>query len=55
MSAPLWNSKTSAFAGLLTSTDFINVIQYYWQFPDKLSQIDGFRLDSLRGQSLASS
>ncbi|KAF8543438.1 hypothetical protein BDD12DRAFT_212673 [Trichophaea hybrida] len=48
VSAPLWNSKTSAFAGLLTSTDFINVIQYYWQFPDKLSQIDGFRLDSLR-------
>lgn len=55
VSAPLWNSKTSAFAGLLTSTDFINVIQYYWQFPDKLSQIDGFRLDSLRGQSLAPS
>ncbi|KAA8892600.1 hypothetical protein FN846DRAFT_915152 [Sphaerosporella brunnea] len=48
VSAPLWNSKTSAFAGLLTSTDYINVIQYYWQNPDKLSQIDGFRLDSLR-------
>ncbi|KAI5815510.1 hypothetical protein BZA77DRAFT_76998 [Pyronema omphalodes] len=48
VSAPLWNSKTSAFAGLLTSTDFINVIQYYWQFPDKLNQIDGFRLDFLR-------
>lgn len=48
VSAPLWNSKKSAFAGLLTSTDFINVIQYYWQNPDKLSQIDGFRLDSLR-------
>ena len=49
VSAPLWNSKTSAFAGLLTSTDYINVIQYYWQFPDKLNQVDGFRLDSLRG------
>lgn len=48
VSAPLWNSKTSAFAGLLTCTDFINVVQYYWQNPDKLNQIDGFRLDSLR-------
>jgi len=54
VSAPLWNSKTSAFAGLLTSTDFINVVQYYWQNPDKLSQIDGFRLDSLRGMHLRS-
>jgi 5'-AMP-activated protein kinase regulatory gamma subunit len=48
VSAPLWNSEKSAFAGLLTSTDYINVIQYYWQNPDKLSQIDRFRLDSLR-------
>jgi len=49
VSAPLWNSKTSKFAGLLTSTDYMNVIQYYWQNSDKLSQIDAFRLASLRG------
>ncbi|KAF5243139.1 hypothetical protein FANTH_8331 [Fusarium anthophilum] len=49
VSAPLWNSKTSRFAGILTSTDFINVIQYYWQFPDEFSKLDQFRLSSLRG------
>ncbi|KAF4493459.1 nuclear SNF4 [Fusarium agapanthi] len=48
VSAPLWNSKTSRFAGILTSTDFINVIQYYWQFPDEFSKLDQFRLSSLR-------
>ncbi|KAF4451469.1 Nuclear protein SNF4 [Fusarium austroafricanum] len=49
VSAPLWNSKTSRFAGILTSTDFINVIQYYCNFPDEISKLDQFRLSSLRG------
>lgn len=51
VSAPLWNSEESRFAGLLTSFDFINVIQYYYQYhsyPDAVSQIDTFRLDGLR-------
>ncbi|KAF3928896.1 hypothetical protein AA313_de0200750 [Arthrobotrys entomopaga] len=48
VSAPLWDSTQSKFAGLLTSTDFINVIQYYFQFPDDLKEIDRFRLNSLR-------
>ncbi|KAF2867636.1 hypothetical protein BDV95DRAFT_597849 [Massariosphaeria phaeospora] len=48
VSAPLWDSKTSTFAGLLTTSDYINVIQYYWQNPDALARIDQFRLDSLR-------
>jgi hypothetical protein len=51
VSAPLWDSKTSTFAGLLTTSDYINVIQYYVQNPEKLNQIDQFRLDSLRGGS----
>ncbi|KAL9113172.1 MAG: hypothetical protein Q9187_007666, partial [Circinaria calcarea] len=46
--APLWDSKTSTFAGLLTTSDYINVIQYYWQNPEAMSRIDQFRLDSLR-------
>ena len=49
VSAPLWDSRNSAFAGLLTSTDYINVIQYYCQFPDDLNEVDQFRLSSLRG------
>ncbi|KAJ9665317.1 AMP-activated serine/threonine-protein kinase regulatory subunit [Coniosporium apollinis] len=46
--APLTPYETSTFAGLLTTSDYINVIQYYWQNPDALAQIDQFRLDSLR-------
>jgi 5'-AMP-activated protein kinase, regulatory gamma subunit len=46
----LWDSKTSTFAGLLTTSDYINVIQYYWQNPDALAQVDQFRLNSLRGE-----
>ncbi|KAK6585018.1 hypothetical protein PZA11_003242 [Diplocarpon coronariae] len=48
VSAPLWDSHTSTFAGLLTTSDYINVVQYYWQNPDALNQIDQFRLSSLR-------
>jgi 5'-AMP-activated protein kinase regulatory gamma subunit len=47
VSAPLWDSKASAFAGLITATDYINVVQYYWQNPDKLAEIDKFKLNSL--------
>ena len=50
VSAPLWDSHNSTFAGLLTSTDFINVIQYYCQYPDRLHDIDQFRLSGLRGE-----
>lgn len=48
VSAPLWNSKTSRFAGLLSSSDFINVIQYYFQFPDKVDLVDQLTLNGLR-------
>lgn len=50
VSAPVWDSRSSTFAGLLTSTDYINVIQYYCQFPDYIDQVDQFRLSSLRGE-----
>ena len=49
VSAPLWDSQKSAFAGLLTTSDYMNVIQYYWQNPDALARIDQFQLNSLRG------
>ncbi|ODH13108.1 hypothetical protein ACO22_07596 [Paracoccidioides brasiliensis] len=48
VSAPLWDSTTSTFAGLLTTSDYINVIQYYFQHPAALAKIDQFRLNSLR-------
>ncbi|KAI1849391.1 hypothetical protein JX265_008544 [Neoarthrinium moseri] len=48
VSAPLWDSQNSRFAGLLTSTDYINVIQYYCQFPNELDNVEKFRLSNLR-------
>jgi hypothetical protein len=50
VSAPLWDSRSSTFAGLLTSTDYINVIQYYCQFPHEINEVDKFRLCNLRGR-----
>ncbi|CCF55889.1 hypothetical protein KAFR_0A04540 [Kazachstania africana CBS 2517] len=48
VSAPLWDSKTSKFAGLLTSSDFINVIQYYFSNPDKFELVDKLQLSGLK-------
>lgn len=48
VSAPLWNPQTSRFAGLLNSSDFINVIQYYFQNPDKLEFVDKLTLNGLK-------
>lgn len=48
VSAPLWNTKNSRFAGLLTSSDFINVIQYYFQNPEKFEFVEKLTLDGLR-------
>lgn len=49
VSAPLWNNKTSRFAGLLSTSDFINVIQYYFQFPEKVDLVDHLTLNDLPG------
>ncbi|KAL8795121.1 MAG: hypothetical protein Q9195_002418 [Heterodermia aff. obscurata] len=48
VSAPLWDSKTSTYAGLLTTADYINLIQYYWNNPEAVNRIDQFKLNSLR-------
>jgi CBS domain-containing protein len=47
----LWNSQTSTFAGLLTASDFINVIKYYYQkasYPEAIDQIAKLKLHGLR-------
>lgn len=51
MSAPLWDTRTSTFAGLLTASDFINVIKYYYQnasYPEAIDQIAKLKLHGLR-------
>ena len=48
VSAPLWDAQTSRFAGLLTSDDFINVIQYCFSNPDKFDLVEKLQLNGLR-------
>ncbi|KAH3678966.1 hypothetical protein WICMUC_001334 [Wickerhamomyces mucosus] len=48
VSAPLWDAKTSRFAGLLNSSDFINVIQYYFLNPEKFEFVDKLTLNGLK-------
>ncbi|KAL6302169.1 hypothetical protein BKA93DRAFT_793891 [Sparassis latifolia] len=51
VSAPLWNSEKSCFAGMFTVSDIIHLIQYYYQFASydvAASDVETFRLESLR-------
>lgn len=54
VSAPLWDSTTSTYAGLLTVTDYLNVVRYYNLHADKLKDIDSLILSDLKGQSASS-
>jgi 5'-AMP-activated protein kinase, regulatory gamma subunit len=51
VSAPLWDSSTSTYAGLLTVNDYLNVVQYYNLNVDKLKDVDNLLLSDLRGMS----
>jgi len=52
VSAPLWNSAQSRFAGMLTVLDIIHLIQYYYRtttsYDYATTDVDTFRLESLR-------
>ncbi|KAJ7225459.1 hypothetical protein GGX14DRAFT_420608 [Mycena pura] len=53
VSAPLWNSDKSAFAGMLTVLDIIHLIQYYYKissvnYESVKTDVEKLRLDSLR-------
>ncbi|KDR85049.1 hypothetical protein GALMADRAFT_53799 [Galerina marginata CBS 339.88] len=54
VSAPLWNSEKSKFAGMLTVLDIIHLIQYYYRtasYDYAAADVETFRLESLRGVS----
>jgi 5'-AMP-activated protein kinase regulatory gamma subunit len=55
VSAPLWNSDTARFAGMLTVQDIIHLIQWYYKnastWDNVTSDVESFRLESLRGVS----
>ncbi|EGN98976.1 hypothetical protein SERLA73DRAFT_53729 [Serpula lacrymans var. lacrymans S7.3] len=51
VSAPLWNSDKSKFAGMLTVLDIIHLIQYYYytaNYDSAAADVETFRLESLR-------
>jgi 5'-AMP-activated protein kinase regulatory gamma subunit len=53
VSAPLWNSEKSVFAGMFTVSDIIHLIQYYYHYTSSYdnaaTDVETFRLESLRG------
>lgn len=54
VSAPLWNSEKSKFAGMLTVLDIIHLIQYYYDnlnYEAAAADVETFRLELLRGMS----
>ena len=54
VSAPLWNSEKSKFAGMLTVLDIIHLIQYYYDnlnYEAAAADVETFRLELLRGAS----
>lgn len=48
VSAPLWDSNTSTYAGLLTVNDYLNVVRYYNLHTDKLKDVDNLLLSDLK-------
>ncbi|KAG2044786.1 hypothetical protein BDR03DRAFT_847827 [Suillus americanus] len=51
VSAPLWNSEKSKFAGMLTVLDIIHLIQYYYDtanYEAAAADVETFRLESIR-------
>ncbi|TBU48422.1 CBS-domain-containing protein [Dichomitus squalens] len=55
VSAPLWNSDKSCFAGMFTVSDIIHLIQYYYRsssYDAAAADVETFRLESLRGLSV---
>ena len=44
--APLWNSSTQSFVGMLTITDFINILRTYYKSPDvKIEELEEQNLE----------
>eukprot|EP00126_Sphaerothecum_destruens_P002918 Sdes_comp16323_c0_seq1m5686 len=51
-SAPLWCSKKQQFIGMLTITDFINILdRYYQKKPDNISELEEHQLASWKEMS----
>ncbi|KAI8645016.1 activating gamma subunit of the AMP-activated Snf1p kinase complex [Parasitella parasitica] len=50
VSAPLWSSSTHSFAGMLTVSDFISLIQHYYSHQSHQREVEAMRLSHLTDQ-----
>jgi len=48
ISAPIWSSRTSGFAGLITAHDFVNALRYYIDRPRLLDELNHVKLEELQ-------
>ncbi|XP_030006131.1 5'-AMP-activated protein kinase subunit gamma-1 isoform X1 [Sphaeramia orbicularis] len=50
--APLWDSKLQRFVGMLTITDFINILHYYYKSPMvQMYELENHKINTWRGDS----
>uniref|UniRef100_A0A4W5MTM9 Protein kinase, AMP-activated, gamma 3a non-catalytic subunit n=1 Tax=Hucho hucho TaxID=62062 RepID=A0A4W5MTM9_9TELE len=50
--APLWDSKTQRFVGMLTITDFINILHRYYRSPlVQMNELERHQIGTWRGDS----
>uniref|UniRef100_A0A3P8ZXA1 CBS domain-containing protein n=1 Tax=Esox lucius TaxID=8010 RepID=A0A3P8ZXA1_ESOLU len=48
--APLWDNKLQCFVGMLTITDFINILHRYWQSPlIEIYELERHKIEECRG------
>uniref|UniRef100_A0A672GNK5 Protein kinase, AMP-activated, gamma 3a non-catalytic subunit n=1 Tax=Salarias fasciatus TaxID=181472 RepID=A0A672GNK5_SALFA len=53
--APLWDSKLQRFVGMLTITDFINILHCYYKSPMvQMYELESHKIETWRGESLPS-
>ncbi|XP_047432098.1 5'-AMP-activated protein kinase subunit gamma-1 isoform X2 [Mugil cephalus] len=51
--APLWDSKLQRFVGMLTITDFINILHCYYKSPlVQMYELESHKIETWRGDSL---
>ncbi|KAM9328442.1 5'-AMP-activated protein kinase subunit gamma-1 [Pholidichthys leucotaenia] len=51
--APLWDSKLQRFVGMLTITDFINILHCYYRSPMvQMYELESHKIETWRGDSL---
>ncbi|ESO88020.1 hypothetical protein LOTGIDRAFT_193883 [Lottia gigantea] len=49
--APLWDSKKQDYVGMLTITDFINILKMYYKSPlVKIDELEEHKIDNWRGE-----